>query len=257
LSAAPAAEWEIVNPKLPTGMAGWESDTGKIKIGNGVSSWNTLSYAIESVILEEYITKLSNANLPNGVAVLTEDGILPLDILPPQSKEHVTYVANIESRDNIPIENRNGIVVVIDATGDIIKIEDAIEHTFYNVYDKAAEDIDGGGAVIVDFGTILGVNPEDFENTTPADITVTRGGAVYVWNGNSTNGTWLKISEFESMDIDFSVYLETLKANLDIIADGVNFIKFTLVEKYKLEITINMDDVYIYKGMAPNKIKTL
>ncbi len=41
---ATAAEFVQVNPVLPLGMLGFESDTGRFKIGDGVSDWNTLSY---------------------------------------------------------------------------------------------------------------------------------------------------------------------------------------------------------------------
>lgn len=40
-----AAEWTSVNPVLLEGELGIESDTNKFKIGDGVSTWNTLAYA--------------------------------------------------------------------------------------------------------------------------------------------------------------------------------------------------------------------
>lgn len=39
-----AAEWTSVNPTLAAGEAGFETDTKKIKVGNGSSSWTALSY---------------------------------------------------------------------------------------------------------------------------------------------------------------------------------------------------------------------
>lgn len=41
-----AAQWTSANPTLAAGEFGWESDTGKAKIGNGTQAWNSLSYAI-------------------------------------------------------------------------------------------------------------------------------------------------------------------------------------------------------------------
>lgn len=41
-----AAQWTSANPVLAAGEQGWESDTNKLKIGNGSSAWNSLSYAI-------------------------------------------------------------------------------------------------------------------------------------------------------------------------------------------------------------------
>lgn len=39
-----AANWTSVNPVLASGEPGWESDTRKIKIGDGSTAWNSLSY---------------------------------------------------------------------------------------------------------------------------------------------------------------------------------------------------------------------
>jgi hypothetical protein len=40
-----AAEWTAANPVLAQGEPGIESDTGKIKIGNGADAWSSLTYA--------------------------------------------------------------------------------------------------------------------------------------------------------------------------------------------------------------------
>lgn len=39
-----AANWTSTNPILADGEQGYEKDTGKIKIGNGVKPWNELQY---------------------------------------------------------------------------------------------------------------------------------------------------------------------------------------------------------------------
>ena len=41
-----AAQWTSANPTLAAGEFGYETDTGKAKIGNGSSAWIILSYAI-------------------------------------------------------------------------------------------------------------------------------------------------------------------------------------------------------------------
>lgn len=45
-----AANWASANPTLLLGEAGWETDTGKVKFGNGTSAWNSLTYAARSFI---------------------------------------------------------------------------------------------------------------------------------------------------------------------------------------------------------------
>jgi hypothetical protein len=42
-----AAEWTAANPTLALGEVGYETDTGKIKVGNGSTAWNGLSYSSE------------------------------------------------------------------------------------------------------------------------------------------------------------------------------------------------------------------
>jgi hypothetical protein len=39
-----ASEWTSANPTLAAGEQGYESDTNKIKIGNGSTAWNSLGY---------------------------------------------------------------------------------------------------------------------------------------------------------------------------------------------------------------------
>jgi hypothetical protein len=40
-----AAKWADVNPTLAIGEVGFETDTGKFKIGTGSTAWNSLPYA--------------------------------------------------------------------------------------------------------------------------------------------------------------------------------------------------------------------
>lgn len=40
-----AAEWTSANPTLAVGEPGYETDTGKFKVGNGSTAWNSLAYS--------------------------------------------------------------------------------------------------------------------------------------------------------------------------------------------------------------------
>lgn len=42
-----AENWEQVNPTLAQGEFGLELDTSRLKIGDGVTSWNSLPYKFE------------------------------------------------------------------------------------------------------------------------------------------------------------------------------------------------------------------
>ena len=52
-----AATWTSTNPTLAAGEIGFESDTGKIKIGTGSTAWNALAYTASSTA----VTYLYNA----------------------------------------------------------------------------------------------------------------------------------------------------------------------------------------------------
>jgi hypothetical protein len=52
-----AANWTSVNPTLAAGEMGFETDTGKFKIGTGSTAWTSLSYASsESTIPSSTVT---------------------------------------------------------------------------------------------------------------------------------------------------------------------------------------------------------
>lgn len=53
-----AFEWEAANPVLAEGEIGFERDTGRLKIGNGVLPWVQLRYALDTVFTEDEKKKL-------------------------------------------------------------------------------------------------------------------------------------------------------------------------------------------------------
>lgn len=44
--AGTAADWTSDNPTLALGEPGWESDTNKLKFGDGATAWETLAYSL-------------------------------------------------------------------------------------------------------------------------------------------------------------------------------------------------------------------
>lgn len=68
-----AAAWAAANPVLLDGEAGFESDTRLLKIGNGTSAWNSLSYVVGGI---DSLTELVDVEATNRVdgSVLIYDG---------------------------------------------------------------------------------------------------------------------------------------------------------------------------------------
>lgn len=46
-----AANWASANPTLLSGELGYESDTGKWKVGNGSTAWSSLAYSFSNVVV--------------------------------------------------------------------------------------------------------------------------------------------------------------------------------------------------------------
>lgn len=77
-----AAEWTRINPKLSEGELGYETDTGKLKIGNGTSVWTGLAYFTGATGPQgptgpSGAPSATGATGPTGSGVTNFDGGLP------------------------------------------------------------------------------------------------------------------------------------------------------------------------------------
>lgn len=50
LKRGESSAWRNLNPILAAGEPGFELDTGKLKIGNGTTSWNDLNYINSNLV---------------------------------------------------------------------------------------------------------------------------------------------------------------------------------------------------------------
>lgn len=73
-----AANWTSVNPILSEGMPGYEKDTGKLKIGDGVTAWNSLPYSFEGITDHGGLTGLADDDHPQYLNEIRHDS-LPFD----------------------------------------------------------------------------------------------------------------------------------------------------------------------------------
>jgi hypothetical protein len=75
------AQWTSANPVLAAGEIGFEIDTNKFKIGDGINQWDDLSYFLDTSDLDgsfdDYIP-LTQKAANNGVATLDAQGKIPL-----------------------------------------------------------------------------------------------------------------------------------------------------------------------------------
>lgn len=88
-----AAEWTSANPVLASGEQGYETDTRKIKIGDGTSAWNALPYFAGSA-----------------------SGAVGFDYVQPTPSDTWTVNHNLGYRPTVGIFSPGGVEVEADVT---------------------------------------------------------------------------------------------------------------------------------------------
>jgi hypothetical protein len=75
-----AEQWTSINPILASGELGWESDTNKFKMGDGVNSWANLGYFIDQTTLNtslgDYV-EIASLGTANNAATLDGTANVP------------------------------------------------------------------------------------------------------------------------------------------------------------------------------------
>lgn len=66
-----AERWTLVNPVLNPGEPGFELDTNKFKIGDGVTAWNDLPYQSDNVSVDDITIAFIDGKL--GVKAVSTD----------------------------------------------------------------------------------------------------------------------------------------------------------------------------------------
>lgn len=100
-----AADWTTANPTLGPGEPGLETDTGKIKFGDGATAWATLPYATANLAASlQAIVDEAPSPLPFGISLLeladAEAGRLALGLgaVDATLTDHAAALENFETR---------------------------------------------------------------------------------------------------------------------------------------------------------------
>lgn len=90
LRRATAASWASVNPILALGEVGLETDTYKLKVGNGTSQWTSLNYYVHSWadLLSRPSNLVAGGGNANGYATLDANAKVPANQLPNSIMEY-------------------------------------------------------------------------------------------------------------------------------------------------------------------------
>lgn len=110
-----AAQWTSANPILAAGEAGYETDTAKIKYGNGTDAWNVLPYFVTTPTAAGQVADLSIVAFGAATTRAAGTGDFPFGIKlhRPVTFTSVIYrVATADASGNLVVELRkNGVAV--------------------------------------------------------------------------------------------------------------------------------------------------
>jgi hypothetical protein len=73
-----AADWTSNNPTLAAGQPGYETDTGKIKFGDGATAWNSLAYFTIAITDAELLALAGLISAANKLPYFTGSGAAAL-----------------------------------------------------------------------------------------------------------------------------------------------------------------------------------
>lgn len=191
-----AADWNIINPTLAEGEIGYETDTGKFKIGNGSSLWSALDYFGESLYQpidnEIYTRQYFQANK-----------LVSLDL---ENSDFFGYSVAISGNNN---------TMIVGAAGDDQDVESfngaayiyEFSNSGWNQQTKLlASDIQGFAA----FGCSVDISQDGNtvavgafgSNSASVDPEFTGNGAVYIFTRSGS--TWTQQAKLLASDLDSS-----------------------------------------------------
>jgi hypothetical protein len=99
-----AAEWTAANPILADGEAGFERDTGKLKIGNGTQNWSALPYFSSS----DSLTISSISGLQAALDGKEAVGAVAAHVA--AADQHPEYLTPAEADSRYPIQYGEHVV---------------------------------------------------------------------------------------------------------------------------------------------------
>ena len=97
-----AAQWTAANPTLMVGEIGAETDTGRFKIGDGSTAWNSLGYAASMKWRGAYSA---------GTAYVVNDAV---------SYNNSSYICILNSTGNLPTNATYWSLMALAGAGDVV-----------------------------------------------------------------------------------------------------------------------------------------
>lgn len=123
-----ASQWTSANPTLASGEWGFESDTGKVKIGNGSTAWNSLGYTgAGSVTSITAGTGLSGGTI-TATGTIAIDTATTVDVSTAQTLTNKTLTA---PKINLAFDAETAsYTAVLANNGQVVTMDNASANTF-------------------------------------------------------------------------------------------------------------------------------
>lgn len=122
-----AAQWTSTNPTLAAGEPGYETDTGKFKVGNGSTAWNSLSYIGAGTVTS--IT--AGTGLSGGT--ITSSGTIAIDstVATLTGSQTLTNKTLTDPKINLAFDAQTGTTytTVLDDNGQVVTMNNASANT--------------------------------------------------------------------------------------------------------------------------------
>lgn len=129
-----ASQWTSTNPTLAAGEFGFETDTGKFKIGTGSTAWTSLGYAAITTSSSDTFTNKTIAlgsNTVSGTLSQFNTAVTDADLVSLAGSETLTNKTLTDPKINLAFDPQTGTTytTVLNDNGQIVTMDNASANT--------------------------------------------------------------------------------------------------------------------------------